>query len=164
MTVSIASTTERLSCAQTAALVRKALKERFPSIPFSVRSKTYSGGASIDIGWTDGPTSKQVEEVTHRFEGASFDGMIDLKSYHDSTLNGRRVHFGADFIFTQRAISPAFAATIAATVTAQYGITADDDIHAIAHTLPYPISRCWTFAEVVQQVTHTTPARMGKEV
>lgn len=91
-----------LSCAETAALVRKALKESFPEIKFGVRSKTYSMGASITVSWTDGPNNKQVDAVIQRFSGASFDGSIDLKSYHRSVLDGREVHFGADFIFTNR--------------------------------------------------------------
>lgn len=72
--------TEYLSCAETAKLVRAALKRAFPTTKFSVRSDVYSGGASIDIGWTDGPRRERVEEIAKRFEGADFDGMIDLKT------------------------------------------------------------------------------------
>lgn len=95
-------TRKYLSCAETAKLVRQALKESFPGVTFGVRSKTYSGGASITVHWIDGPTSGQVDAVAKRFEGASFDGMIDLKSYHDGMLDGQRVHFGADYVFTER--------------------------------------------------------------
>lgn len=41
--------TKYLSCAETAKLIRQALKEAFPDMKFGVRSKTYSGGASIDV-------------------------------------------------------------------------------------------------------------------
>jgi hypothetical protein len=106
-------TTKRyLTCAETAKLVRAALKAKFPTMTFAVRSRTYSGGASIDVTWTDGPTTKQVDAVVGRFEGASFDGMIDLKSYHDSDLNGERVHFGADYIHTTRHNTPEFTAKV----------------------------------------------------
>src|SRR5215510_11014328 len=71
-------TTRYLSCAETAKLVRKALKVAFPRVTFSVRSKTYSGGASITVGWVDGPTSKQVDEVVGVYGGGGFDGMIDM--------------------------------------------------------------------------------------
>lgn len=94
-----------LSCAETAKLIRTALKARWPEFKFSVRSHTYSGGASIDVGWTDGPSRKRVEAIVGRFGGASFDGMFDLKSYHDSEWQGQRVHFGADFVFCNRDIS-----------------------------------------------------------
>ena len=71
--------TTYLFAAETAKLARAALKCAFPGVKFSVRSKTYSGGASIDVGWTDGPTTKMVEAVAKQFQGGDFDGMIDLK-------------------------------------------------------------------------------------
>ncbi|OKO67461.1 hypothetical protein AC629_42700 [Bradyrhizobium sp. NAS80.1] len=43
-----------------------------------MKSKTYSGGASITVGWIDGPTAKLVESVTGAYAGGGFDGMIDL--------------------------------------------------------------------------------------
>jgi hypothetical protein len=69
------------SCAETAKLVRKALKDKFPGQKFSVRSDTYSGGASIRVRWTGGPTVENVKAVTEPFEGGGFDASIDLK-YH----------------------------------------------------------------------------------
>ena len=96
------SKVRRLSCAETAQLVRAELKKQWPRVTFSVRSSTYSGGASIDVRWKGGPDAKAVKQAVSRFEGATFDGMTDLKSYHDSWLDGERVHFGADFIFCQR--------------------------------------------------------------
>jgi len=67
-----------LTCAETAKLVRKALKTEFPGVKFSVRSKTYSMGASITVRWTDGPTVKEVKPTTAFFAGGGFDGTIDL--------------------------------------------------------------------------------------
>lgn len=72
---------------------------------------TYAGGASITARWVDGPMADDVRRVTSLYSGASFDGMIDLKSYHDSILvdesgNAQVVHFGADFIFAEREVSP----------------------------------------------------------
>ena len=103
---------EWISAADTAKLVRKALKSSFPGVKFSVRTSTYAGGASIRVRWLDGPTVRAVEAVTGHYSGATFDGMVDLKSYHDTVLQGpdgpRTVHFGADFIFTDREYSPTF--------------------------------------------------------
>lgn len=98
-------TTRYLTCAETAKLVRKALKESFPDAKFSVRGKTYSGGASISVGWTDGPNIKQVETITCRFVASYFDGAIDYKGSIYHMMNGETVSFGADFIHTQRAAS-----------------------------------------------------------
>lgn len=130
------SETTYLSCAETAKLVRKALRAEFPGIKFSVRSKTYSGGASINVGWIDGPTIKQIDTVTGPYTGGRFDGMIDMaygvQSWllpdgsaafaHSPGTGGQRgsdpgydyekphpdaelVHFGADFIFSNRRYS-----------------------------------------------------------
>ena len=115
-----------LSCAETAKLVRAALKASFPGVTFSVKSKTYSGGASITVGWTDGPTTKEVEHVSKQFEGADFDGMIDLKSYKDSVLDGERVHFGADYVFSDRDLSYDLLLECAEAIAEKYGVQAPE--------------------------------------
>lgn len=91
-----------LSCADTAKLVRQALKEAFPGIKFSVRSSIYSGGASIRVGWIDGPNAAQVEAVAKVFEGAYFDGMQDYKGSLSALVDGVVTSFGADYIFCER--------------------------------------------------------------
>lgn len=124
------TTKSYLSCAETARLLRQALKNAFPGVKFGVRSKTYSGGASIRVNFEGGPCAIQVERVTNQFQGASFDGMVDLKSYskhyllpdgsvklasyHPDGVSGqvgivqalpegsRLVSLGADFIFVDR--------------------------------------------------------------
>jgi len=137
-----------LRCAETAKLVRKALKPVFPGIKFSVRSKTYAGGASIDIRWTDGPTTKEVDKVAGIFSGAEFDGMVDCKYYSDHWLmpdgtvtiaktagdhgfepvqheapgpGAERVSMGADFIFTDRANTPEFTERVGRAYAAEMG-------------------------------------------
>jgi hypothetical protein len=111
-----------ISCADTAKLVREALKKAFPGVKFSVRSSTYSGGASIRVKWTDGPETKKVECVAGAFAGADFDGMIDLKSYHESDLNGERVHFGADYVFCDRNYSPGTERVMKERVCKRFGL------------------------------------------
>lgn len=116
--------TRYISTADTAKLIRTALKQQFPGVKFSVRSSTYSGGCSIDIGWTDGPTQKAVERVTGKFSGASFDGMQDLKTYHDGELDGEPVHFCADYVFCHRDQTRAALEQVAEEYKRQYGIAA----------------------------------------
>ena len=109
----------RISTADTAKLIRKEVKHYFPNVKFSVRSHSYSGGSSINVSWVDGPTPEEVDSIVKRFQGASFDGMTDLKSYHNSfvILEGStlpvEVHYGADFVFTNRDLSPEFKAELA---------------------------------------------------
>ena len=87
-----------ISLTDTAKLIRQDLKKQFGSFPFSVRSKSYSGGCSITVYWTDGPTTQQVDPIIKKYEGADFDGMTDLKTYRDSP-------YQVDYCFTQRTIS-----------------------------------------------------------
>jgi hypothetical protein len=115
------SATEYLSCADTAKLLRQALKESFSGIKFAVRSKTYSGGASITIEWTDGPNTAQVKSVADAFEGSYFDGGIDYKGAKYHKLDGVEVHFGANFIFESRDYSDSMVARAIDAVVRQYG-------------------------------------------
>ena len=104
------SNARRIDTAECSKMVRKALKNAFPGHKFSVKTDRYSGGSSVDVNWTDGPTLEEVQKVAKRFEGASFDGMVDLKSHHDSLLSNEdgsveRVSFGADYVICQRGMS-----------------------------------------------------------
>jgi hypothetical protein len=101
-------TKQYLSCAETAKLVRAALKESFPGIKFSVKSSVYSGGASINVSYENGPTVAQVKAVVNMFEGAYFDGMTDYKGYNYYTMGGVEVSFGANFIFVNRKMTKGF--------------------------------------------------------
>lgn len=121
-----------LTCSETAKLVRQALKKHFPDQKFSVKSQTYSGGASIDVSWFNGVSQNAVDLVVKNFEGSGFDGMIDYKYSKSHYLmpdgsialaqvedhygserkelpkpcpEAREVHFGADYIFTNREIT-----------------------------------------------------------
>jgi hypothetical protein len=75
-----------LSCAETAKYVRTALKKKFPGVKFSVRSSVYSGGASIDVSWVLGPTTREVDAVAGQYESADFDGSIDMETHYDHWL------------------------------------------------------------------------------
>lgn len=100
---------EYVGWAEQAKMIKKVLKGRWPAVKFSVRSKSYSGGASVSIHWVDGPSTKSVDEVSHMYEGSDFDGMQDLKTGKDTILVGpngmRRVHFLGDFVFSSRSIT-----------------------------------------------------------
>lgn len=75
------------SQAMAAAAIRKELKEKFPKIKFSVTSRGFSGGDSVDIHWENGVTCDQVCEITDKYQYGSFDGMND--SYNiDNRISG----------------------------------------------------------------------------
>lgn len=109
-----------ISCADTAKLLRAALKTAFPTTKFSVKSHVYSGGASIRVIWTDGPTSKQVEGIANNYQGADFDGMQDLKTYRTAMVDGQPVRYGADYIFCNRELSQEFRVSVARRVAANF--------------------------------------------
>ena len=64
--------------AHAAKLIRLDLKEAFPSITFKVKSSSFSGGSSVDIYWSDGPTTSQVDSIVNKYKYGSFDAMQDL--------------------------------------------------------------------------------------
>ena len=86
--------TEYVGTVETAKMIRKVLKAKFPNTKFSVRSEIYAGGSSINVKWTDGPTSKEVDRVIKPYEGSGFDGMIDMKYSKQSVqlADGTVVH------------------------------------------------------------------------
>ena len=94
--------TKYLTCAETAKIVRQALKESFPDVKFSVRSSTYAGGASMSVRWTDGPNTAQVSAVARKFESSYFDASIDYKGSIYHMMDGEMVSFGADSIHCTR--------------------------------------------------------------
>jgi hypothetical protein len=75
------SSSDYASPAGLAKLIRGELKTLYPGQKFSVRSRSYSGGSSVDVLWTDGPAWKEVQAATRKFQGCDFDGMTDSKSY-----------------------------------------------------------------------------------
>jgi len=90
--------------AKAAKMIREALKELFPAVTFSVKSKNYSGGNSVTASWTDGPTTNMVDRAIDRFQSGDFDGMTDSYTYrHD------REHSTAKYVFASRTISKTLA-------------------------------------------------------
>lgn len=92
-----------LTAAETAKFICAALKTAFPGVKFSVRSDTYSLGASIYVRWAGGPTETAVRAIVNPFQGSDFDGMTDSTTHRPPTrIDGEFVHFGADYIKTTR--------------------------------------------------------------
>ena len=112
--------TKYFTCAETAKLIRQSLKEAFPGVKFSVRSSTYSGGASIDVSWTDGPNAAQFESIMKGFKAAYFDGSIDYQGSIHHMMDGEHVRFGADYITSSRRYSDAAVERAIASVSRRY--------------------------------------------
>lgn len=128
MTLTQTTSPRRLTTAETAAALRSTLKTAFPGTKFSVTSKTYSGGSSINVRWTDGASFVAVHAVADRFAGATFDGMTDMKSYkRPMVLAGEAVLMGADYVFCDRSTSADLLRKVVNIVTSRvnYGHTAE---------------------------------------
>jgi hypothetical protein len=120
----MASQITYVSASDTAKLIRADLKDVFTGVKFSVRTKSYSGGASIRVCWQDGPTVEEVETVTNRYTGSTFDGMQDLREPVYHTVKGKTVQYGASCIITARYLSLDFLAPIVQRVAETYRVPA----------------------------------------
>lgn len=67
-----------------ATAIREELKKEFQGFKFSVTCSNYSNGNSVDISWTDGPTTAQVEEFTNKYQYGHFNGMEDIYEHSNS--------------------------------------------------------------------------------
>lgn len=72
------------SSALCATAIREELKKEFQGFKFSVTCSNYSNGNSVDISWTDGPTTAQVEEFTNKYQYGHFNGMEDIYEHSNS--------------------------------------------------------------------------------
>lgn len=93
--------TIRLTRAETSSLIRKALKEAFPTVKFSVKLAENN----VNVSWLDGPTTKQVDAVVGKFEGSYFDSLIDYQGSIHHMLDGQMLRMGIDFVCVGRAFS-----------------------------------------------------------
>lgn len=63
------------SQAAAAKAIRAELKAAFPGVTFKVTSKSFSMGNDVNIHWTDGPTTKEVDALVSKYEYGHFDGI-----------------------------------------------------------------------------------------
>jgi len=83
--------------------IRIELSKAFPGQKFSVTSESYSGGDSVDVHWTDGPTDDEVNKIINKYQYGTFDGMEDIYNYHTTVFNNT---FGdTKYVLGQRSIS-----------------------------------------------------------
>jgi hypothetical protein len=124
---------KRIPATEVGKLIRENLKAEFPGVKFGV--KKTSGGSCYTIQWVDGPTSRQVDEVVSMFKGASFDGMYDLKTYnHITNEDGDQIHYGVDYIFSNRSYSAGFLKHMVDYAMATYAFTEDPQFEVIEDT------------------------------
>lgn len=99
--------------------IRKELKRAFPDQVFRVTSKSYSGGCSVDIHWTHGPTRAQVTAITGKYENSSFDGMTDCSSPRKTPHN--QIFGGAKYVMEKREYENIFLKQLHRALCKEYG-------------------------------------------
>lgn len=127
------STTTYVTATDTAKLIRKALKARFPGQKFSVQTDKYSGGATINVLWTDGPGEQAVKDVTADFEGGQLDSTGDFTVPVTQKKDGQRIRYGARHIWAERSVSEEAYKAIEPEVLAALDLDAPD------HGRSYPV-------------------------
>lgn len=80
--------------------LRTELSRNFPGIKFSVRSESYSGGDSIHVSWTDGPTSEKVKDISDKYQKNDFNGMEDISESRHALWP--TIYGGANYVFEER--------------------------------------------------------------
>jgi hypothetical protein len=94
--------------------IRAELKRVFPQVSFSVRKKHYG---SVSVSWFDGPTTKEVEAVTGKYESGSFNGSDD--TYENAISPWNTVFGGSKYISCNRSYSFDFLKAAVSTVAAR---------------------------------------------
>jgi hypothetical protein len=133
-----------IDTADVAKLIRKHLKSLWPETTFSVRISRYSGGSSVRVRWTDGPTQREVETVAGRYCGSDFDGMTDSTNYREPTLVASAaglelVKYAPGFVFCDRELSVEKLRKVVAEVSQYFGIS----------PVPQVVENRWGHSEIM---------------
>jgi hypothetical protein len=71
---------------ETGKVIRRALRDVFPGVRFSLKGSRGTGHGWFALSWTDGPTTFEVDKVTGRFRSSYFDGMDDSTHQIPATM------------------------------------------------------------------------------
>lgn len=100
--------------------IRIELKAAFPGVTFSVKSRRFSMGDAIDVSWTDGPVSAQVQAIINKYSAGSFDGMQDLYTYSGEAFT--KAFGDAKYVHSKRSLSDAAIASAIRTINARHDL------------------------------------------
>lgn len=109
---------------QAAASIKRELAEKFPGIKFSVRSKSFSMGNSVDVSWEFGPTSKEVDIILEKYVEGHFDGMTDCYEYGRDTETRafQAEHGSAKYVHGSRSFPEGFYERVCRDIAAHLGV------------------------------------------
>lgn len=81
--------------AHVASLIKKELQARYPLVEWRVKSAIFAGGDSVDVNYTDGPTSHDVQSICDKYVNSNFDAMTDCSNYEKPGYGGEGVRFAS---------------------------------------------------------------------
>lgn len=118
--------TRTLSSAALAAKeIRTILKQKFPNTKFRVKSDNFSMGDSVDVEWTDGPTSEAVDKLIAHYQYGNFNSMEDIYE-----LTNRRDDIPqTKYLHTTRNISADVFKNIVAEINEKFGWTLEVEVN-----------------------------------
>ncbi len=70
--------------------IKAELKKEFPSVKFSIRQE---GGSAVRISWSDGVTTKQVNDIVDKYQYGYFNAMNDIYEYSNTRADIPQVQF-----------------------------------------------------------------------
>lgn len=119
----MSTTKPKSKYALAAANIRRELAEKFPGIKFSVRSKSFSMGNSVDVSWELGPTSKEVDVILDKYVEGHFDGMTDYYEYgrDPETRAFQAAHGSAKYVHGSRSMPEGLFDRLCRDIAAHYG-------------------------------------------
>ena len=141
--------TQFMPVVEVAKIIRGILKETFPETKFSVRLSRYSGGASVAVGWEDGPSDRRVDEKIGFLQGLDSDPMTDSSVPRGAfKWQGKLYSSGANYVQCHRHYSKGLTEKMLARVKARYGLFASGvtvNEHGVIASNPVADSEAFLF-------------------
>ncbi|MFL6139280.1 MAG: LPD29 domain-containing protein [Frankiaceae bacterium] len=96
-----------VSRADTSAMLRRALRERWPDVEWSLRLRTHGSAVHIDVTWAGGPDEATVCRVAECYEGMGRDALTGQPRHVDTLLAApdgtvQLAHFAVDSVACYR--------------------------------------------------------------
>ncbi len=88
--------------------VKSELQKAFPCVKFTAKYRTYSGGCSVDISWTNGPAVSAVRAISQKYQ---YNGRMQIDDYVPAS-NLRADIPQAGYVFENRTIEATIEAEI----------------------------------------------------
>jgi hypothetical protein len=146
--------------AETAKVIRTTLKQHYPAVGFTVKSHNFAGGDSVNVDWTDGPTTEAINRLIAEYESGTFDPTCDLYEYRTDKPN----HPTAKYVGTSRHFSPAVYAAKRAELVKKYGIPEgiNDDNDRLPENKRF--DECYYFGQFINHELHKTTFSEADEI